>query len=487
MNLHSLLDETNAFVSAFLSGTLSVHEQIALLAACVALLSFLVMLRPAGSSKAQPKEQDSDLLKSGLLGKFTRIEQSFNQDRTESKRFSQLARRELDEIKEEIRRLKLVVGEEALSKVAPLETKETEVEQLSPLEAAGDESAEEKSEGTETKLESEAAPAALSTRLGKTRQGLLAKLKSVFAKKAVLDSDTLEELEGLLVSSDLGVQTTNKLLDGLKDAIGKNEAPDEEGLRNYLREHVVEILKVGSPESLEIIPEKHNNRPLVVMLVGVNGVGKTTSVAKLASQFKARGAKVLMVAADTFRAAAVEQLMEWGRRLDVPVISGASEARPQTVVFDALQKANDDGLDVVIIDTAGRLHTKSSLMQELEGISNIVKRFNEEGPDESILVLDAATGQNAIQQAREFQSAVPLSGIILTKLDGTPKGGIVVAIKDELGLPIRYIGVGESSEDLRPFNADAFAAAIFNPEEEGSEEKLSAHAMTRRNKSAALL
>jgi fused signal recognition particle receptor len=207
---------------------------------------------------------------------------------------------------------------------------------------------------------------------------------------------------------------------------------------------------------------------MIVLVVGVNGVGKTTTTAKLAARWKNEGKKVLLVAADTFRAAAVQQLQEWGRRLDVTVISGAENAKPSTVVFDGMAAAKSSGADVVVIDTAGRLHTKSNLMQELEGVRNTILKHFPEGPDETLLVLDGVSGQNALHQAREFNAAVTLSGVVVTKLDGTPKGGIVVAIARELKLPVAYVGVGEKAEDLLPFSVEEFVEGLFDESEMSS-------------------
>ena len=239
-----------------------------------------------------------------------------------------------------------------------------------------------------------------------------------------------------------------------------------------------------SDDDLEL--KKTGTGPTVVMMVGVNGVGKTTTTAKLASQCKEKGLSVMMAAADTFRAAAVSQLKEWGERLDVPVVAGAENAKPATVAFDAAKRAQEENVDILLVDTAGRLHTKSNLMQELEGVRNSISRHIDGAPQESILVVDGSTGQNALAQAKEFNQAVPLTGLIVTKLDGTPKGGIVAAIKDEFDIPVRYIGVGESAADLRVFDADAFVDALFNEDgltleiEQG--EALSAHAQTRRRR-----
>ena len=228
-----------------------------------------------------------------------------------------------------------------------------------------------------------------------------------------------------------------------------------------MKMQVLTILEKNSPLN-EIQPEARSDGPLVVMLVGVNGVGKTTTAGKLAQRWKAAGAKVVLAAADTFRAAAVEQLQLWGERTGVPVVSGPEDSKAATVVYDAIERAQAEEADVLLIDTAGRLHTKSNLMQELEGIRNVLQKRIPSAPHEVLLVLDATTGQNALQQANEFNSSVSLSGLVITKLDGTPKGGIVVAIKRELGIPVRYIGVGESAADLRPFSARNFVEALFD-------------------------
>ena len=429
-----MLDSLFAAVDAGIGG----GGEIALLVSLLALLVALRALRTAVTRGAVAGESE-ELLRSGVQGKMARLERSLNELRTETRR--------------EIELLKGGQGVVAIEEAA----EEAPAESSVPAE---------ESSGT------------LEVRLEKTRAGFFDKLKGLFSLKPKLDAESLDELEALLISADLGVSTSQKLLDDLKTA---GIERDQEGLRAFLKEGILQILAQGGAE---IPSAKVEGRPRVVLVVGINGVGKTTSVAKLAHNLSLKGAKVLMVAADTFRAAAVAQLEEWGRRIAVPVVAGLPEARPQTVVFDAMQKAVDEQFDVVLIDTAGRLHTKSNLMQELEGISNIVKRFSNAGPDETVLVLDGATGQNALQQAKEFNDAVPLSGLIITKLDGTPKGGIVVAIKRELGVPIRYIGVGEAPGDLRPFDSHAFADAILS---EASPEAVvtSQHAETRREKRAA--
>ena len=322
---------------------------------------------------------------------------------------------------------------------------------------------------------------ALAKRLSKTRSGFFEKLKAVFSSKPKLDAEMLEELEYLLITSDLGVKTVTKLIDEVKDNLQKGVEVTEDLLIDQLKGKLHAILGDTQSEILETL-QGDRAEPMIVLMVGVNGVGKTTTCAKLAARLSERSLKVLLVAADTFRAAAVEQLKSWGERLSVPVFTGAENSKPQAVVFDAMVKAKAEKFDVILIDTAGRLHTKSSLMQELEGVRNTISRHFSEGPQEVILVVDGSTGQNALNQAREFNEAVKLTGLVVTKLDGTPKGGIVVAIKEELGVPVRYIGVGESHVDLRPFQTTEFVDALFDRSATSFDEKVSAHGETRRRR-----
>jgi fused signal recognition particle receptor len=309
------------------------------------------------------------------------------------------------------------------------------------------------------------APESLTTRLEKTRRGFFGKLKEVFSRQGVIAADSLEEIEALLIGSDIGVKTSQTIIAKLEERISANQFPDEAGLVDLVREEIgkifTEVAATKSDGALDINQVKDG--PLVVMMVGVNGAGKTTTCAKLAAQWQSEGKKVLLVAADTFRAAAVEQLMHWGEQLGVPVVTGAENAKPATVVFEGVKRAADEGFDIVLLDTAGRLHTRSNLMQELEGVRNSVQKHIATAPHEVLLVVDGASGQNAVQQAREFHSAVDLTGIVVTKLDGTPRGGTVIAIAKEIGIPVRYIGVGEGSEDLRVFERQSFIDAFFDP------------------------
>jgi fused signal recognition particle receptor len=300
--------------------------------------------------------------------------------------------------------------------------------------------------------------------LSKTRTSFLDKLTGFLKSSQRIDQATLDELEESLISSDVGARCAASLVEQVKQATQSDERPSEDNLKA--------LLKAGVFEQLIEVPRDHRiytpaQSPLVVLVVGVNGVGKTTTVAKLAARYREQGKKVVMVAADTFRAAAVQQLVEWGKRLEVQVVSGAENAKPGTVVFDGMVAAKEAQADVVLIDTAGRLHTKSNLMQELEGVRNSIRKHIPDAPHETVLVLDGVSGQNALAQAREFNEAVQLSGVVITKLDGTPRGGIVVAISRELALPVFYVGVGERAEDLIPFSRSEFVDALFGDESGG--------------------
>jgi fused signal recognition particle receptor len=272
-----------------------------------------------------------------------------------------------------------------------------------------------------------------------------------------IDESVLEELETRLITADVGVETTERILNGLRKRVQRNELANLDSLIAALRASLLEIL-APSARPLTI---DGSIAPFAVLVVGVNGAGKTTTIGKLARHFKARGLKLVLAAGDTFRAAAVEQLQVWGQRNDVPVIAQASGADPAAVAFDAIQAAQARRADVLLADTAGRLHTQSNLMDELKKVKRVMGRVDATAPHEVLLVLDASQGQNALQQARLFNEALGVTGIVLTKLDGTAKGGIVFAIASELGLPIRYIGIGESAEDFAEFDAEAFVDALL--------------------------
>lgn len=302
---------------------------------------------------------------------------------------------------------------------------------------------------------------ALFSGLEKTRKGFFSRFRELFVGNQEGTQEVFDSLEELLITSDLGVKTSQGLIDRLKTEFSSQKQLDELAVKKTLKEQVLEILKADGLEQPLFLSKDRQGELLVVLVVGVNGVGKTTTIGKLAQQAKAGGMKVLLAACDTFRAAATEQLDIWASRVGVDIEAGTNEDKPKTVAYRAIQRAKENGYDVVIVDTAGRLHTRVNLMNELKGLTEIIAREYPGAPHEVLLVVDGATGQNALQQAKEFHQLVPLSGIVVTKLDGTQKGGIVVAIKNELQIPIRYIGIGEGVGDLRPFNAKEFVEALF--------------------------
>ncbi len=308
----------------------------------------------------------------------------------------------------------------------------------------------------------------LRERLGKTRSGLTEGLATVFLGRKTIDEDLLEELETRLLMADVGVEATSRIIDGMTARLKRHELQDMDSLMRALRDDMLAILQ---PCEAPLVPDPVTHRPWVVLTVGVNGVGKTTTIGKLASRWKGEGHKVLLAAGDTFRAAAVEQLQRWGERTGIPVIAQHSGADSASVIFDALQAGQSRGADVLIADTAGRLHTQSNLMDELRKVRRVLGKLDETAPHETLLVVDAGTGQNALSQARHFQEAVGVTGLVLTKLDGTAKGGVIFAMAQQLGLPIRFIGVGEGVDDLRPFNAADFVDALLGDvlkEEDGA-------------------
>jgi fused signal recognition particle receptor len=294
--------------------------------------------------------------------------------------------------------------------------------------------------------------------LSKTHQAVTRKIEEATMGQREISEDVLDNLEEALITSDLGVATVDQLMAKIRWQVKRNELDDAHKIKQTLRDAIRDIL-LKTEQPLEIQPVQ---KPFTILTIGVNGTGKTTTIAKLAEIFKQQGHSVMLAAADTFRAAAIEQLEIWGKRTGCEVIKHAPGADPSAVAFDALQSAKAQSVDILIIDTAGRLHTKAPLMEELKKIERIITREHQGAPHETLLVLDATTGQNAISQAKIFSEALKVTGIALTKLDGTAKGGVIVGISDALHIPIRYIGVGEQVEDLRPFNADDFVDALFD-------------------------
>lgn len=302
--------------------------------------------------------------------------------------------------------------------------------------------------------------------LQKTRSGFIKNLDRLFLGKRRLDDHMVASLEEILVSADIGVKTAYDLLDNVTDRLKRKELDDPEKILGYLKGLVLEILQaVESPLRVTF-----GTGPFVVMVIGVNGSGKTTTIAKMAAHHKAAGGKVLLVAADTFRAAAVEQMEIWAQRVGCPIVKGKDKADPSSIAFEAIEQALSNGSDLVMVDTAGRLHTRVPLMEQLKKIRRTLEKKLPGSPHETLLVIDASNGQNAILQAKTFNEAIPITGIALTKLDGTSKGGVLVGISNELKIPVRYIGIGEKMEDLRVFNAHDFVEALFAGSELTPEE-----------------
>lgn len=291
--------------------------------------------------------------------------------------------------------------------------------------------------------------------LSKTKKGMMDKFDQVFSSYVKIDDDLIEEIEEILITSDVGMETTLKLTEKLRDEVKNRRVSDISQVKDVLKDIIKESLDKGEKHQLK------QTTPLVILVVGVNGAGKTTSIAKIANKCKQSGKTVLLAAGDTFRAAAIEQLEVWGQRLNINVIRHQEGSDPAAVIFDAIQSAKSKNVDVLICDTAGRLHNKKNLMNELEKIYKVLGREYPEAEKETLLVLDAATGQNAIRQAKEFNEITDVTGIVLTKLDGTAKGGIILSIAEEFDIPVKYIGVGEGMEDLQEFEAESFVEALF--------------------------
>ena len=296
--------------------------------------------------------------------------------------------------------------------------------------------------------------------LEKTKTSLFNKITKTVVGKSKIDDNDLDDIEEILITSDIGVETSLKIIDRLEKRVEKDKYINSDELTDILKKEIEELLVVSKDIALEV--DSVENVPYVIMVVGVNGVGKTTTIGKLAHKFKKAGLKVVLGAADTFRAAAVDQLVIWSERVGVDIVKQAMGSDPASVAFDTIQSAMSKNADVVIIDTAGRLHNKINLMNELSKIKNVMNKVVTNAPHDVLLVLDASTGQNAIEQAKQFSSVTQVNSLALTKLDGTAKGGVVIGISDQLQIPVRYIGVGEGMEDLQMFNKEDFVNTLFN-------------------------
>lgn len=298
--------------------------------------------------------------------------------------------------------------------------------------------------------------------LSKTKDSVFSKLSRAVAGKSKVDDEVLDNLEEILVTSDVGVDTTLKIIARIEERVAQDKFLGTSELNRILKEEIAELLQENNAEDLSDFNVPLNTKPYVILVVGVNGVGKTTTIGKLAYQFKKAGKSVLLGAADTFRAAAVDQLVIWAERAGVPIVNQGMEADPASVAFDTLKSALAKDVDVVIIDTAGRLHNKINLMNELSKIQRVMKKVIPDAPHDILLILDASTGQNAIEQARQFTAATEVNALALTKLDGTAKGGVVIGISDQFKIPVKYIGIGEQIDDLQVFNRKEFVDSLFS-------------------------
>jgi len=305
-------------------------------------------------------------------------------------------------------------------------------------------------------IQTDTKKASLKDRLFKSKRRLGDGLSSILIGKKQIDDELLEELEILMISADIGIQTTDKIIESVRKKASRKELKDGDSLYQLIK---VELEALLIDDNL-LVPVSDST--FVILVVGINGAGKTTTIGKLAKSFQSQGKSVMLAAGDTFRAAAIEQLQIWGERNEIPVIAQKTGADAASVVYDAYQSAVAKNIDILIADTAGRLHTQDNLMQELEKIKRVLKKHNDNSPHETLLVIDGGSGQNAVQQANEFHKSIELSGIAVTKLDGTAKGGVLFAISDSLNLPIRYIGIGEAIDDLKPFHAKDFINALFD-------------------------
>ena len=416
----------------------------------------------ADEIEEETNEPVSDEVVSEVVENVTQIENEINDDVTEHVNNPEaFEEEESEEIEEE-------TSEEATEEEQPEEANEEAVEEAETEETVEEtENEEEETEESDTEENGEVEDeqpeeehklgffARLKLGLEKTKKNIFGGIESVLGGFTKIDDDLFDELEEALIMADLGVDTTLKVIENLKKRVKKEHAEDPALITGMLQDEIAEILVEGAEEEFKIVP------PTVILVIGVNGVGKTTTIGKLAANYKAEGKSVMLAAADTFRAAAIDQLKIWGERSGVDVICHEENSDPAAVVFDAVNAAKNRKTDVLICDTAGRLHNKKNLMDELKKIARVIGREYPEANTEVFLVLDATTGQNALQQAKLFNEVADITGLILTKLDGTAKGGIVIAIKNELNIPVRYIGVGEGIADLQEFNPSEFAKALF--------------------------
>lgn len=419
--------------------------------------------------KEEPKIED--IVKEALENLDLSEEVEENQTAVEETAQEETARDKVEKTpaQEEIPQISTeeVIEPEAVEETAQeeLELEADELEQFQEPEEVLEEKNQEPEEELASEVEEEELPQVEETvqekydrSLKKTRTGFGARLNAFFANFRSVDEEFFEELEELLIMSDVGVQVASNLTEELRYEAKLENAKKPDALRRVIIEKLVELYEKDGNYDEQIY---FQDGLTVMLFVGVNGVGKTTSIGKLAHRYKQAGKKVMLVAADTFRAGAVAQLAEWGRRVDVPVVTGPEKADPASVVFDGMERAVAEGIDILMIDTAGRLQNKDNLMAELEKIGRIIKRVVPEAPHETFLALDASTGQNALVQAKEFSKITPLTGIVLTKIDGTARGGVVLAIREELNIPVKLIGFGEKIDDIGEFNSENFMKGLL--------------------------
>ena len=343
------------------------------------------------------------------------------------------------------------------------EEQETEPQESETTEEAETETDEEEPETVELEEDEDSSQEELYEKgLEKTNKGFGARLNAFFAKFRTVDEDFFDDLEDLLIESDVGYETAEQLTDELREEAKLQNAKSRDDLKKVIVEKLVDLYDKGGNSEDEKLIYHPEDKPNVYLFVGVNGAGKTTTIGKLAKRFKDEGKSVIMAAADTFRAGAVEQLVEWGKRVDVPVVTGKEKADPASVVYDATERAINEKADYLLVDTAGRLQNKKNLMAELEKIQRTIKKLLPDQPTETLLVLDGSTGQNALLQAKDFDKTTKLTGLVLTKLDGSSKGGVVLAIRNEMNLPVKLVGLGEKAEDLADFDAANYAIGLFH-------------------------
>jgi fused signal recognition particle receptor len=477
------------FFAALNSTGLSIEEVTFFVALAALLIGTLALLRRGSDVKRGILNQFSG----GHQARLDKIELTLNELKLSHGASIGELRGEMGHLRQELESLQALLGGEATQEDSA--QKKTEIIATPRAVSAPLEAPFTRAEPVPTvSIPTETIPTetTIAKGLTKTRVGFFQKIKNLFAGAPELRAEELETLEELLVQSDLGISFVTRLIAEVKEHLAKGAKVDQESFKSLLKQRVLAILAGDTQSSALLNLDRPDGKLRVVMVVGVNGVGKTTTVGKLAESWRAQGFKVMVAAADTFRAAAVEQLKSWAERAGVAVVSGAEGAKPGTVVFQAMESAKREGVDLLLIDTAGRLHNKANLMAELEGIRNMIQRHDASGPHETWLIVDGATGQNALLQAREFHDATPLTGIIVTKLDGTPKGGIVVAIKDELKIPVQFIGVGEGVHDLKRFEPQEFVDGIFEgeglqglTEEIASGDTLTTNAEIRRRRRRA--